>query len=367
MLIYLITILLLSLLSIYDILIRFDNTSKKLVYWGAYIFIVLQVGLRWETGTDWEAYLSNFNLTDSTEIVLINALTGFELGYGLFTLFIKTITNNYTIFLLIISIIYNYLFFDFNFRFSPFPFLSLLLIYTSTMGVLGSHRQLIALGLCLFSLKYLISGRNIIFFLFVIVAFLFHSSSILFCIYYFLNRNFNKYVIIFSLLLAFVLGKSSLPNYIFNSVGTIIGGASRDKAEFYINATSGTSLSFIGLLRRIIYFFLFFYFYSPLKNKIANFHLLFNGFVFGLIFYFLFSNSLLILVSRGSLYFNIMENILLASLIILFGLKKDKIILVFVFTIYSYFSFHQSISIYPDLFLPYKGIFLNSDFKREMH
>jgi hypothetical protein len=161
--IYLITILLLALLSTYDILIKFNKISRLIFYWGVYIFVVIQVGLRWETGTDWDAYLTNFNLTDSIDIVLVNALTGFELGYGLFTLVFRSISTNYTFFLLIIAIIYNFLFFDFNFRFSPFPFLSLLLIYTSTMGVLGSHRQLIALGLCLFSLKYLIGGKNLIF------------------------------------------------------------------------------------------------------------------------------------------------------------------------------------------------------------
>jgi hypothetical protein len=327
------------------------------------------VGLRWETGTDWLPYLNNFLDTVSIDIVLVNSFLGFEIGYGIFVYIIRSITQDYTLFLLIHAIVYYYLIFKANRQISPLPSLSLLLFYVSTMGVLGSNRQLIALAICLYSLQYVIKRKPIRFFLLIMLAFLFHTSALLFFVYYFLNRDFKKQYIFGVLIFAFIIGKTTIPNLFFSSLGNLIGGASTSKVEIYSEKDSlgDFSLSIVGLIRRLVYFLVFYLNYDNLSKKLSAYKLIFNGFSFGLVLYFLFSNSLLILVNRGSIYFNIMEVFLITSLPFLFKIHKDRLIIIFILFLYSFYLFFQSISVYSDLFLPYKGVFINSEHKRNLY
>ena len=85
------------------------------------------------------------------------------------------------------------------------------------------------------------------------------------------------------------------------------------------------------------------------------------------VFYFFFSSTLLVMVSRGSLYFYIMEPLLLSSIIYILKNKIDKLLYILSIMILGIILMYQSISVYPDLFVPYKGIFINTLFKRTMH
>ncbi|WP_016991193.1 EpsG family protein [Flavobacterium sp. ACAM 123] len=367
--VYLSTILLIFLFAFFELRCKLTVVEHTIMASLLYVVIVLQVGLRWETGTDWSSYYNNFLNTTDINIVFVNSLIGFELGYGLFSFFIRSLTDSYTVFLLSHAILYYFLIFKANKRLSPFPFLSLLLFYVTNIGVLGSNRQLLALAICLYALKFVIEKKPIKFFILVFVAFLFHTTALLFMVYYFLNRDFKKYQIIVVLVLAFIIGKTTLPNILFSGLGSLLGGASASKVDVYSAASDvgDASLSLIGLVRRLIYFVLFIVNYDMLTAKFKEYKLLFNGFLFGLVFYFLFSNSLLILVNRGSLYFNVMEVFLLSSQLLIFQLKTDRKYILLLLLIYSIYLFFQAISGYPDLFVPYKGIFINSDFKRNLY
>lgn len=367
--IYIITILLISLFAFFELRCKLTVVEHTIMASILYLVIVLQVGLRWETGTDWSSYYDHFLNTTDIEMVFLNSLIGFELGYGLFSFFIRGLTDNYTIFLLLHAMLYYFLIFKANNRLSPFPFLSLLLFYVTNIGVLGSNRQLLALAICLYALRFIIEKKSVKFFILVFVAFLFHTTALLFMVYYFLNRDFKKYQIIIALFLALIIGKTSLPNILFSGLGSLLGGASSTKAEIYSGTSDlgPASLSLIGIIRRLLYFTLFLYNYDRIIVKFKEYNLLFNGFLFGLIFYLLFSNSLLILVNRGSLYFNIMEIFLLTSQFLIFHLKTDRKYVLLLILLYSIYLFFQAISPYADLFVPYKGIFINSDFSRNLY
>ncbi|WP_343588615.1 EpsG family protein [Flavobacterium sp.] len=357
MFIYLITFLLFICFSFLEVRTDISERTKKYLYTFLFFFLVFQVGFRWQTGTDWFDYLRHFAQSTSYEAVLINVLLGYEIGYGSFVFLVRSFTDNYTVFLVLHAVLYYFLVFKANKILSPFPFLSLLVFYASTMGILGSNKQLIALAICFYSLKYLLDGKSFKFFLLVFIAFLFHTSALLFLIYYFLNRDIKKKYILLSLVLAIVIGKSSLPNLLFSNFANFLGGALADKAEKYgDNNLSATSLSLIGLIRRLLFFSLFFINYDKITSKFPTYKLLFNGFFVGLLIYFLFSGSLIVLAGRGSFYFNIMECFLMSSQLLLFKSKKDRAYLLLVFFIYSYFIFFQSIAEYPELFIPYNGV-----------
>lgn len=369
MFVYIFTIFLFSVFSYLEIRTSITEKEKSVLYSVLFVVLVVQVGLRWETGTDWLYYAENFTNSTSLEIILVNILAGFEIGYGFTVYLVRSFTNNYVYFLLIHALVYYFLIFKACKRLSPFPIVSLLLFYALTMGYLGSNRQLIALAICLYALRFVVEKKTIIFFSLVFFAFLFHTSALLFAVYYFLNRDINKKYILGVLFLAIAIGQTQIPNLLFSGIGNLLPGASAGKVDFYSDKDNlgDISLTLSGLIRRLVYFFLFFINYETISEKFVYYKLIFNGFLFGMIFYFLFSSSLIVIVNRGSLYFNVMESFLLTSQLLLFSLSKERSYILLFIVLYSFFLFFQSIGSYPDLFLPYKGIFINTDFIRNTY
>jgi hypothetical protein len=370
MTIYLCTILLLFMFSVLETNYNLSVNRKKWMFFIAYSVLVIQVGLRWETGTDWNPYLAHFeNITDFASTSPF--LNGFEYGYSILVWLVKLISPEYTLFLLLHAIIYYLLIFKSFQRYTPYLYLSMMMYYTLSMGMMGSNRQLIALGICIYALRFVIEKKPIFFLLLIILAICFHTTAFLFIIYYFLNRNIKPLTLILILFLSFVIGKTQLPNIIFSNIGDLIGGKAAIKVFQYLQGAADTlseyKLSIIGLLKRVIFLTIFYYNRKKISEKLIYYNTILNGYIVGIAFYFLFGPSLLVMVSKGSLYFNIMEPLLIASQFCLLKRKENKAISIAVLLIFAFFFFYQSITTYPDLFLPYKGIFINSDFQRSMY
>ncbi len=368
---YLFTLAVLFLFSFFEI--RCVLTEKQLLCFKLVVFILLvfQVGLRWETGTDWPYYTNNFEDTNNVADVFLHIIMGFEPGYGFSVLFIKKIYDSYSFFLVVHALVYYYLIFIAFKRLTPYFFISLLLFYVTTLGLWGSNRQLIALAICLNALTYVFEKKSIKFGLSIALAFLFHSTALVFCVYYFMNREIKAKMVVLVLLLAFIIGKTNLPTVIFSFAGNLIGGGAVSKVGAYTESAmkelEEAPLSLLGLIRRLIYLVLFLLNYNFLKTKLKYYALLFNGYLFGLVLYFLFSSTLLIIVNRGSLYFNVMESFLLASQFMIIKSELERCYVLAVLFVVSIFLMFQSITAYPDLFLPYKGVFINADYSRLMH
>ncbi len=369
--IYIITLILIFIFGLLDLNKKLSDLLRNSIILFLYIIIVLQIGLRWETGTDWLPYLENFDKTEDLSILLINAFAGIEIGYGFFVLVVKKIVDNYSFFLIIHSIIFYWIIFLFTKKYSPYFFVSLIFFYSTNLGLVGSNRQLIALVLCLISISFVFKKNFMLFFLTVIAAALFHMTAIIFLIYYFLNQNFKRIYILFILLICFLIGKTNLPFIFFSKFGGVFGELTTSKTMAYTDGArtnmDENSLSIFGLLKRLFFIVLFTLNYSFLSKKLYYYKVLYNGYFFGLALYFLFSSSLLILVNRGSLYFNIMESFLISCQFIIFYKSKDKTIIYFVLFLVSIIFIFQSVSAYPDLFDPYKSLFYNTDFKRTMY
>lgn len=366
---YILTYAIFWILAGFEIFIKYNVATKKFFNSILFLFLVFQMGLRWETGTDWNSYLENFNQTFALDDILLNVLLGFEIGYGLFVLLFKQISNEYFLFLFFHATVFYFIIFRAFKEYAFFPILSILLFYSSTIGVLGSNRQLLSIAICLFSIRY-IKKRNFKMFIFYIsIAFLFHTSAILFTVAYFLNKDYNKYLIFILVAFSVLIGLTDLPIKFFNNLSPILGGAAKVKSDFYLDRVSDSSqsLSILGLIRRVIYFVIFSYSYKFISNRYVYYKLFYNLYTFGLVIYFVFSSSLLILVNRGSLYFNIMECFLLPSLLIFCQKKYERGIVLFLLFFISLLTFYQSISSYSDLFIPYKGIYINSEFSRKMY
>jgi len=367
MLIYILTILILFVFTFIDENNKVTQRSGHWMQWVSFLLLVLQVGLRWETGTDWDPYLNHFeNTTDLTSIYL----SEFEFGYSLFVWLVNFITHDYSIFLLVHAVIYYFLIFKSFKSYSPYFYMTLILYYTLSMGMMGSNRQLIALAICIYSLRFVIEKKTILFLLFVFIASFFHTTAFLFVVFCFLNKEIKPIILFIILGCTLIIGKTQLPVIIFSLFGEFLGGNFVDKSIHYTGDTKDfldAQLSIIGLIKRLTFFCFFYYNRKFLAEKLAYYTVMLNGYMIGIAFYFLFADSLLVMVSRGSLYFNMMEPLLISSQLCLIKGKENKIFVSIILLLFSIIFLYQSIAAYPELFDPYKGLFINSDFQRIMY
>jgi hypothetical protein len=366
MLIYFFTILVLFSCALIESLCNLSQGSKKILQSTVFIILVFQLGLRWETGTDWIPYFQNFKLKNV--FVTPPDYARFEYGYRLMVWIIKRFSNSYSVFLIIHAIIYYLLIFKSFRTYSPFMFVSLMIFYSSSLGMMGSNRQMIALAICLYSLRYIIEKKTLYFFLFVFIAASFHITAILFGIYYFLNKDIKPFTVFILLTIAFVLGRLQLPLIIFNIAGKLLGGNAQMKIHMYLfhalKELHEYSLAILGFVKRLLFLSVFLYNKDKLKDHLLFYNLMLNGYMIGVLFYFFFGTTLIVMISRGSIFFNVMEPLLISSQIFLFKLKQNKLIIASFLLLLSVYFLFQSISAYPDLFIPYKGIFINSELKR---
>lgn len=369
--VYLVTILILTFFSILEIKYNLSENIINFLILIVFLLLIVQVGFRWETGTDWQPYLTHFGSINEISDIIPSILIGFEPGYTLFVFLLKLICTDYTFFLFVHSLIYYSLILISFRKVSPFFFITILLFYCSTLGYLGSNRQLLAIAICFTSLPYIVNKKPIQFSLIILLAISFHLTAIIFFIFYFCNFKIKPHILLSALLISIIIGYTSLPIIFFSNLGNYIGGVSLSKSDFYINNSKedliNNSLSFSGIIKRLLLLFIFYFNAKKLSKLSTYYNLIFNGFFIGILIYFIFSKSLLIIVNRGSLYFSFLECILISCQFLVFRNFKLNFILFIFYLFYSLTLFWQSISSHYDLFVPYKGLYYNSSFNRDLY
>ncbi|MDM1042800.1 MULTISPECIES: EpsG family protein [Empedobacter] len=328
------------------------------------IFII-QLGLRWETGSDWKPYLDHF---DSQNILTPTKNPGFqfEAGYNLFVSSIKTIYNDYSFYLLIHAVIFFLLLKKGYEYFTPFSIISLLIFYVSFLGLWGANRQFLAIGIGMLALIFLDKGKWKIFISLVGLACLFHTTAFLLLVFLFLKKKFSSKFLFITIGVCIVVGATPLPFKLFGLLGGVNDIITHRTEAYMENAkeSGAVAISVIGMIKRCLLFFIFYFFRDKIYKIFPKNNLIFNGYFVGICFYFIFYKSLPIMISRGSVYFNMLEPILIANLLIL---SKDRIKVFFiqvVILIYCFITVNQSIAAYPDAYDPYKGIFINKEYLR---
>ena len=365
MTVYILTILLLLSFSYLELCVPMSSALKRTLLILAYTVLVLQVGLRWETGTDWNPYFQHFEGVSDFSTTA-PSLTSPEYGYNISVWLTKLLCSNYSTFLALHAVIYYLLIFNSIQRYTGILYLPLMVFYGVTMGVMGSNRELIAVAIGLFALRYIETGQRGRFLLLVGLAFLFHSSALLLLIFLFLRASFRTPTILLAILGAIVLGLSPVPELLFSQVGNLLGGALVAKAAYYLDSApaslSESGLTVLGLAKRIVFLALFLHNRTYLSSRLRYYNLMLNGYVAGLVLYFACARSLLIVVNRGSLYFDFLEPILLAVQILIFVRKSNRLALATVLCAASAIFFFQSIAPYPDEFITYKTVVTASQF-----
>lgn len=159
--IYLVVYACLALAMIVELFYENEILAKWMARAGA-LTIILMIGLRWETGTDWFPYYKIFYTSDSSADY-DSVVFGIDYGYILFNKIIYLFSKDYTIFLLVdafVAIGAVYIFIE---RSTKLPCMGVFLFYASyaVTHFMGSNRRMIAIGFTCMGFLFLARERRL--------------------------------------------------------------------------------------------------------------------------------------------------------------------------------------------------------------
>jgi len=365
---YLILFICISLFAFVE-LFNINKIIKYYLFLTSSLLIITLVSIRWEIGTDWDNYLTFF-------ISRVNGSGSsfeyyFDTGYVLLNDVIAFLSSKYTIFLIISTILSSGLIFILLGKYTANPNIGLLIFYGSYLPIhfVGSVRRSIALSfVILFLITFTVYKEKIKSSLFFIVAFLFHKTSIVtFPLFFIKSKPYKLKSISLVFLVTLTLGvlnisellmtriKDFLPNEtsigVFVTLGNYAGDIYKEHTPESIDPIKQSMLSLIKKYIMFIFFYLAIrrgYFKSALEGKLYNLYAL------GVGVYSLFIGAPIL--QTLAIYYLIFE-IFLASILIDKLKKYEKIIFFIFLFLSSFLSYQSGLSVYPELFFPYKTIF----------
>lgn len=367
---YIIAILLFSSFAFLEVFNKEITERNKVVFAViCYLFLIFHDGLRWETGSDWGAYYDLFNLIKSLDFESIP----FEPGYTLLFGGIKLLTDDYTVYLIVHALLFYSAFFYAIFKLSNYPFVSILIFYMIIVPFLGMNRQFLAMALFGIALVSLIEGKKWVFSLIMLFALLFHRTAILTIPMLFLTFNLKKKHIITGLIVCVLISASGILNSISFAASLLVGSddTTGQKLDFYVNDDNNFNIisTILSLAKKIIWLSLILIFEDLINDKDGKYYILRNIYTFSVLIYILFNGTALqIIVARGLLYYNLAEMFMIPYILTIFKQNYGKIIIMFVIVAYCLVNIYKGFSNYgedTDYFVPYKGLFINTDYVRQ--
>lgn len=161
----------------------------------------------------------------------LNMFPIYEPGYYWFNVLVKSLTDNYYYFFLIIGCIFYYIIYK-TFRKFPFFLFSFLVFFAKLFIVVFIYtRQILALAIIWYAIKYLLEDKSYKFVIAIVLASLFHYSALVtFPMLYFAKKELSRKTIIIIFLISFLLGMLPFINWGMTLLFHILGGS---KLELY--------------------------------------------------------------------------------------------------------------------------------------
>lgn len=305
---YLFSCLFLVLMMYYEfhLINRQKNIQKikiLIAFWFLFFF-----GLRGYVLEDWTNYYHFFySLPSINTFKIEDNYYGFEIGFVFYTLVIKTLFNDYHIWIFISSAIDFFVLNWFVKKYSPYYVMPFILFFAFT-GIsleIDTMRNVKSIMFFLLSVPYLQRGYFIKYSLLNLIGMLWHSISVIYIPLFFLFRYKipMKWIwTIFILLSSFFLFHISFMELILNRLGNYTGGKVQELIMAYLSSEySLNRYSFsIGFFERIASFILVACYYKKIKN---NTQVIFCNFYICYFFFFMFFSNIEVLASRMSLLF----------------------------------------------------------------
>lgn len=274
------------------------NQSKYVSRTWFYSIIVimwLTAGLAYAISPDWIPYWNAFEGASSTSFIDLPYLAeriDMELGYLMLNKVISSFGFGYASFLLIFVAISLYLKSSTIYKYSGYVFLSLLLYITPSYFV-EEHvhlRQGIATATTIYSIRFIIDRKLYKFLLCIAIAFLFHKSSIIFILAYWIVKiNLKPLSIFIYILTAIIINIVGLSNVIDGFVQFLPFGIS-DTYNDYANAEVEDSLT--GIVVKLIIVAVTIIFNKRASENDEYYAYFRNLYLFGVFLYFFFGGGI---------------------------------------------------------------------------
>lgn len=344
------------LLFIFSLLTFLKDTKNKRVrslLLFSIIWLILYEGLRWQIGTDWDSYYTHFFIEDESNHS--------EIGYIVLMQIVHLFSNDYSVFLLLITSFFYLTLWSFLGKYSYAPLMSLTIYYCLMLGLLGSNRQLIALFICLISLKYCFEKNLRKFLCCIIVAILFHTTSIIFILAYIItSRKIGNKYIVYGVLVALLIGISGIINKIpYLDLLVYLDAKSSEKLSFYSN-NDISNYSYLGTVKRLMILVPCLFLRLKIKNE--KFDTFVKLYVMGCLIYFVFNGSMLqLMAGRGALYFSIFEMLVIPIVIrVLIRGQGQRLFIWFAYFCLLVYLMNRDMDFYllggEDIYRPYKSV-----------
>lgn len=335
-----------------------DEIDTKYIRWISIILFLFFFGLRGFIYTDWAIYYPLFDKlptigeggltkvlsTDFSEEFITDVSVGkagMELGFIYFTVFFKSLINNYFAFVFVNTLIDVILLNVFLKRYSRYYALSIILFMVFGGYILEFNlmRNIKAIMLFLISIKYIQERRILPYLLLNTLGFFFHSSALIFFpLYFILNKQWPQWLIwgIFIVgNMIFLLHIKYLETTVI-SIADLVGGRMGVKARLYF-ASDFYSQSYgigLGYIERVITFLVMILTQNKLKEQSPHNQIFINCFILYFVVYFFFS-EIMVAVERISLLFVFSYWILYPEILFMLKETMHKWILLVLICMYS--------------------------------
>ncbi|WP_291125005.1 EpsG family protein [Flavobacterium sp. UBA6031] len=296
-------------ISVIQLGIPLDEKSRKYLNYFVIIAYVLFFGFRGFIATDWMNYYSTFKILPTNFIHALN-VSSFEPGFVIYSVLIKKIFPNYETFQLlntITNIILLNIFFKryLNEKYYALGF-AVFVAFFGYIFEINLLRNFKSLLIFLLALKYIENRNWLKYYLCVILALLFHWTSIVFIpLYFFLHKKINIRILIgifvvgtFVYLLQFEYVKP-----LIKSFSKLLPLNMGEKIAGYLGSeTFGGSYGLtFGYFERTLIMFLILFYYKSITNNKSNI-LFVNSYLIFIAFYLYFSEVSIIIVRMASIF-----------------------------------------------------------------
>jgi EpsG family len=363
MLFYFILFFIFSSLGILD-LAKIRKKYKAGLFISLVLLLIILGGIRWKTGTDWGTYYDFFKQNSSYNDFHSGQ---FEVGYAIINFLIKSLTNNYTVFLIILSFLIISIKSVYIYEHTEYILIALLLYFAYFFGDIFFVRQSLALSLTLYSTNFIIKRQKIKFLITVLIASTIHISALFFLIAYFVyHLRVSNLVLLLFLFVCILLSIVNFDVVLFKLILKVIGDSTKfgEKLHDYLfigaakrfgMQVSGLTSILLGGIKRLLILPVLFLFRKKIEKKYSEYGGYLNLLIVGNGLYYLTIHF--VALQRISTYFYFYEILLLLMLLASFNWWKERLLLYMGLIVYAALKLIYSIAAYPDLFIPYYSIF----------
>jgi hypothetical protein len=356
---YFIIFTILAIFSALEVYGLKHEVTKKFFYLLSFCLFVLSF-IRWETGTDWESYINFFNRSYEW-----GRDDDFEWGYARINELVKIFFDNYTVFLFVLGAILFYFQSRSILLFSPYPTTSLLFLWCVIFGNVFFVRQSVATVILFYSIRY-IQARNLYKFLLLVgLATLFHLTSLIFILAWFVyHLKIRTYIMI--LFIAISLSLTVFLTKLMSTIGDSAGPIVQMKLAVYLDSagetlgmetTSLTQIIIKGFANKIFTFGLMLLFLKRIESKGIEFRGYLNLYWVSILIYFS-TISISIVFVRLSLVFDMASILLIPIMLNNIERLYMRFFYFFIFLCYLLLRLYLSIvGSYYNSYVPFKTIF----------